>query len=230
MPVRVLARRLRIVGGIALAMAVIGFAAALAAMLWRPSRTDFPVQGVDVDARNGAIDWYRLHEQGVVFAYIRATAGSDRQDARFADNWRQAYAAGVRRGALHRFSLCQLAADQAGNFVATVGRDDAQLPPAVELKFEPDCTARPDRDVLVGEIVRFLSAIEAHFGKRALLKLSAPFEARYRISEAVDRRLWSVGYFFPPDYLARPWSLWQASGIRRVDGMEQPVHWNVAAR
>ena len=28
--------------------------------------------------------------------------------------------------------------------------------------------------------------------------------------------------FFPPAYSARPWRLWQASTIRRIEGAERP--------
>ena len=72
--------------------------------------------------------------------------------------------------------------------------------------------------------------IEAHTGAPVLLKLAADVEDDYRLSEALKRNLWLGGNFLPPAYAARPWRMWQASDIRRIDGVEGPVNWDVAAQ
>src|SRR4051812_27713561 len=131
-PARILWRRTRIFSGFALALALIGFCAWLFAINWRPDARAFPTQGIDIGETQGAIDWWTVKANPEVnFAYARATIGADRGDKRFAANWRGLYAVGMPRGAIHTFSLCQLAADQAGNFVKTVPRADDQLPVAL---------------------------------------------------------------------------------------------------
>src|SRR5215831_10697695 len=70
---------------------------------WRPSERKYPYQGIDVSHHQGHIAWTKLPRQGVDFAYIKATEGSDHVDKRFSINWRAAHAAGVRRGAYHFF-------------------------------------------------------------------------------------------------------------------------------
>ncbi len=227
---RVLARRLRYVVPGLILLGLIAWCAWLFASRWRPSPSDFPVQGVDVSEEQGPIEWWTAKKAGIAFAYLRATSGAEGRDLRFPENWRWTYEAGVRRGALHVYSLCQLAADQAGNFVSTVPRSDDQLPPAVELDFDPGCKARPERQVVIGELDRFLHTIETHIGKPGILLVSARFEAQYRISDAFQRLLWSRGAFFPPWYFARPWSIWQASRFRRIEGIGAPVNWDVMAR
>ncbi|MCW3838041.1 glycoside hydrolase family 25 protein [Sphingomonas canadensis] len=217
--------------GILLATALLLMLAALIAVNWRPSFHDFPMQGIDVGERHGVIDWRLAHDQGGVrFAYVRATIGARGRDRRFSINWHGAFEAGVRRGALHIFSLCQLAADQAVNLVSRVRPIAEDLPFAIELDFEPDCTARPDRDVVLAEIRRFLADVEGLSGKLAVLKVSRAFEDRYRVSAAIPRPMWSSGAFFPPSYFDKPWRIWQASTFRRVAGVAGPVNWNVMAR
>lgn len=223
-------RRARTVAGFAIALALIGVCAAMFGISWRPSPEHFPIQGPDVSEATGPIDWFTLHGSGADFAYARATSGADHQDTRFAENWAGMYEAGVRRGALHVFSLCRLAADQAANFVRTVPRDSDQLPVAVFLDFEPGCVARPDRDVVIGEIRRLLIALETHSGKPTLLMVARPFEVQYRVAEGIPRNLWAVGAFFPPSYFPRPWRMWQANRFRRLAGAEQLLHWNVVAK
>lgn len=230
MHIRILARRFRVAAGIVLALAVTGMCAWLFAINWRPRPADFPVQGIDVSEAQGPIEWWTVRKSGARFAYIHATTGGAETDLRFPENWRGAFEVGIRRGALHIFSLCQLASDQAGNFVSIVPRSDDQLPPAVDLDFQADCAARPERDVVIGELGRFIAAIETHLGEHVVLRVSRNFEAGYRISEAFPHILWSRQAFFPPSYLSRPWTVWQASSFRRIEGISGPVNWNVMAQ
>jgi lysozyme len=227
---RLLWRRIRVFAGVGLALALIGLVFWLFAVNWRPSAKDFPTQGIDVSEAQGAIDWWKVKEAGIDFAYVRATIGARGRDRRFARNWRGLFQTGIPRGPIHVFSLCQLAADQAGNLVKTVPRAPELLPVALELDFDPSCAARPARDVVIGEIGRFLTAVETHMGKRGVLKISRRFEAAYRIGSAIERPLWSVQPFFPPAYFDKPWTIWQASSFRRVEGVANPVNWDVMAR
>jgi lysozyme len=231
LPARILWRRTRIAAGIALALALIGFLAWLAAVNWRPDAKAFPKQGIDIGEVQGKIDWWTVKANPEVgFAYARATIGATARDKRFAANWRGLYAVGIPRGAVHIFSLCQLAADQAGNFVKTVPRADDQLPPALDLDFDPACAARPERSVVLGEIARFRAGVGGVTGKPVILRISRAFEARYRVSEAVPSRLWSVQPFFPPDYFDKPWTMWQSSSFRRIEGVPGAVNWDVMVK
>jgi lysozyme len=196
---------------------------------WAPSRKDYPVQGLSVDASSGPVEWGTIAAQGADFAYIRAAQGADRRDPAFAANWRAARVAGLRYGASIDFSLCRLAADQATRFITTVPRDNAALPPAVRLAFDPACAARPGRDTVLRELQTLLLQIEEHSGKPAILNVSADFDKRYDIGGGINRTLWLDGNFFPPDYATRRWVMWTASDLRHIDGVSGPVRWNVVA-
>lgn len=227
---RLLWKRARAIGGTLITLALVALAAWLFAVNWRPRLADFPVQGVDVNESGGRIDWWKAKADGVQFAYIRATSGARGHDPRFDRNWLDSFTAGVPHGATHAFSLCQLAADQAGNFMSHVPRGHENLPPALELDFDSACAARPARGVVIEEVRRFLAAVEPHYGQRALLKVTRRFDAAYGVSGALSRPLWSVGAFFPPAYFDKPWTIWQASRFRRVDGAAEPLNWDVLAR
>ncbi len=209
----------------AIAAAVIGVGLWYAGHVWRPSVSQFPLQGVDVSADQGEIAWPTVKARGAVFAYLRATDGDEGRDPRFASHWQETAAAGLRRGAMHRFSLCRLARDQATNFLSTVPRDPDALPPAVELTFE-GCAARPDRAVVVREVATLLKTIESHTGKPTLLAIDRNFDDAYQIS-AIVRPLWLNKAYFPPGYGARGWTMWRANPRRWVDGIEHPAHWDV---
>jgi len=213
--------------GIVAALAALGLGAFFYAPHWRPSEDRWPVQGIDVSHHQGSIDWAALPSQGVDFAWIKASEGGDHRDRMFERNWAGARAAGIRRGAYHFFTLCRSGADQAANFTGLVPRDSDALPPAIDLEFLGNCAARPPRDALLRELGTFVAAVEAHSGKRAILYLTREFDDHYRISEGVDRPLWLRSIVFEPRFGARPWTVWQASAFRRLDGIAGGVDWNV---
>ena len=215
------------------AMAVIAMLALLAAGLWlgvahwAPSRATYPVQGIDVSHHQGRINWKRVHGDGVGFAYIKASEGAGLRDPRFAENWRDAKAAGIGRGAYHFFTLCRAGREQATNFIATVPREAEALPPVVDLEFGGNCAARPDRLRLLKELRDFIAMVEAHSEKTMILYVTREFDAAYRVSSAFDRPLWLRSIFFEPRYGAHRWVMWQANPRRRIAGISGPVDWNV---
>lgn len=215
-------------GGGAIVIALAAIAGWSWALHWRPS-DQYRFQGIDLNETSGTIDWWAVKRAGAEFAYLRATSGSVGRDTRFEQNWTDAAAAGLRHGATHLYSLCRDAVDQANNFNTTVPRDEAALPAALELDFAADCAARPAPQAVRAALRRFLAMAEAHTGKPVLLKVSKAFDAAYGISQAIPRPVWAVQNFFPPAYPAHGWRMWQASDLRRIEGVAQAVHWDVVA-
>jgi len=215
------------IGVIVLAAALIIYSIWNYAAGWAPSRGEFATQGIAVSEANGAADWGRLGATGVDFAYLTATAGTDKRDATFPANLKGVKEAGIRYGAVHHFDICRLASDQATLFITTVPRDKNALPPAVQLDFTDTCKGKPNRALILSELATFLNQIEAHSGSPALLMLSKSFEAEYQISQAIDREAWVEGDYFPPDYTAKPWVMWTANDSRAVEGLSEPVRWAV---
>ncbi len=229
MALRLWGRRFGRAGALAVIIGLSAIVAWTFALSWRPSAISYPYQGVDVDESNGAIDWWTVRAGGADFAYVRATYGGTGRDARFAANWADVYATGMRRGALHVYSICNLAVDQANNFNTTVPRDRDSLPAAVLIDFTVGCDSRPVPSVVIGELRRFMTMVEEHTRKPVLMKLSRRFDAAYGVSAAIPRPVWAVQDFFPPDYAARPWRMWQANDMRHVDGVSGAVNWDVVA-
>lgn len=196
---------------------------------WAPSADEYPMQGISVSADLGEIDWRTVRTQGVDFAYIRATSGTDRRDPRFAANWAEAREAGLRYGAELVFDPCRRASDQATLFITTVPRDNAALPPVVRVEPGDHCKDAPGRDMILSELNTLLNVIEMHGGKPALIRLPKAVEQRYDISSGINRTLWLERNLFAPDYASHSWVMWTASDARRIDGIDGPVEWDVVA-
>lgn len=210
-----------------LAIASLAIAAWLYAINWRPSDSDYPRQGIDVSRHQGLIDWDRVAGASVDFAYIKATEGGDLRDWRFEENWRGAGRTGITRGAYHYFTLCAAGDVQADNFIAKVPADPRMLPPAVDLEFGGNCAERPTPATLITELMVFIRKVEEHYRRPVTLYLTREFDAGYRVSAQVPRKLWLRSLVWEPSWGARPWSMWQASSFRRVPGITGRVDWNV---
>ena len=224
------ARVIDLLRRIGAALVLILVAAGLAlwwAARWTPDRALYPTQGVTIDAGNGDVHWGSIKAAGADFAYIMATRGTAGVDPMFARNIAGAREAGVQAGAIHRYSLCQLATDQAANFIRNVPRRPDALPAVVWLDFDDRCPDRPTRALLLSELATFLAQIEAHTGKRSLIAPGPAFEADYQVTKGIARTTWLRRDFFEPDYGAHPWAMWQANDYIRLSGAAGTVGWNV---
>src|SRR5436305_79584 len=72
---------------------------------WHPPTERYPLQGIDLPENPPAVEWRTLRANGADFAYIVATSGADRREASFEGNWDALPEAGMRRGAIHIYSL-----------------------------------------------------------------------------------------------------------------------------
>lgn len=222
-----IARALRKIGAaIVLSLLAAGLALWWAAR-WTPDRTLYPTQGVTIDAGNGDVHWGSIKAAGADFAYIMGTDGATNIDPVFVRNMAAAREAGVQAGAIHRYSLCQLATDQAANFIRHVPRRADALPAVVWLDYDDRCPDRPTRALLLSELATFLAQIEAHMGKRSLIAPGPAFESDYRVTQGIARTTWLRRDFFEPDYGAHPWAMWQANNYVRLSGAAGTVGWNV---
>lgn len=220
--------RLRLIGFVVL-VGLIGWGAAWWHLRhWQPERAAFPMQGAEIGAVDGAVDWKALKAVGADFVYIDASAGAFARDPAFVRNLEDARAAKLRVGAVHRYDPCQPADRQAANFVTVVPREAEMLPAAVDLDQTADaCPVKVSDQAVASELMTFLNQIETHTGKAALLKLSPQFEKRYRLASAIERNLWLVRDRFQPDYGGRPWALWTANSALANEAGEGAVRWVV---
>lgn len=222
------ATKLRILGLLLLIGMVLGAWGWWQMHHWLPDRATYPVQGVEIGADDGDINWASLKAIGANFAYIDASASAFARDPRFVANFEAARAAGMQVGAVHRYDPCQPAEKQAANFVTTVPRDASLLPPVVELDMLADnCPVRVSDAKVESELMTFLNQVETHAGKAVILKVTSRFEARYGIAHKLDRNLWLVRDRWMPDYAGRPWTLWTANTSLANEVAADDLRWIV---
>lgn len=226
-PKRLLTWRLCLLaGGVMLALVVV---AAVGWFFWlpdyRPALGPGEAYGIDVSAYQGRIDWGKVADDHISFAYIKATEGGDFIDQRFAANWRAARQAGVARGAYHFFSLCSSGLAQAHNYLTTVPAEPGALAPAVDLELAGNCHQRPSAAAVDGQLRTFLRTVESRTGHTAVIYLGSDFAHRYPVAATARRPLWLRRFLRPPD--SGRWLIWQVGGYAHVSGIDGDVDLDV---
>jgi lysozyme len=192
---------------------------------WRPPLRDGERYGIDVSSHQDVIDWGRVADDEIEFAYIKATEGGDLVDERFPGNWAGAGEAGLDRGAYHFFTLCTPGTIQARNFLKAAPPEPGALAPAVDLELAGNCSRRPKGKMVDDELRDFLRVVEEAWGAEVILYVGDDFESRYPVQDRLDRPLWIRRFLLRPD--VGGWSIWQLHGYASVEGIEGGVDLNV---
>lgn len=196
---------------------------------WTPAESDYPDQGIYIDASDGPVNFRTARALGADFAYLAASSGTRGQDAAFSRNLAAAREAGLQVGAVHRFDPCTMADGQSANFVTMVPRGADLLPPAIELVEGTEaCADNVPEAAVASELTTLVNQIEMHAGKPAILKPSEVFETDHPVAARIERNLWLTRTRIEPDYAGRPWLLWTANEALRTDAADSPLRWVVA--
>lgn len=202
---------------------------------WQGRNPDrYPVHGIDVSRFQTAIDWPTARANGVNFAFVKATEGSDRLDPMFQDHWRGAGRAGVLRGAYHFYYHCGPASDQARWFIANVPRTPGALPPVLDMEWtptSPTCRIRRDGAIIRSEAKVFLDMLESHYGQRPIVYTSIDFYRDTDLGRIAGTEFWLRSVAAHPDdlYDGQNWTFWQYTSSGTVPGAAGRIDINAFA-
>lgn len=203
-------------GRVAAAVALLA-AAACDDLATGPAPEGDLLPGIDVSHWQGAIDWPRVADDGVAFAFIKATEGGDYVDPAFAANWAGAAQAGVMRGAYHFYRPQTDAAAQAEHFLRTVQLRAGDLPPVLDVEVTDGRSA----SAIAAGVRTWLETVERATGRRPIVYTRAGFWNQVGGGFGAYP-LWVAHYgvaspAIPADW-AR-WTFWQHSDTGRVAGI-----------
>jgi lysozyme len=211
--------------------------------------------GIDVSHHQGDIDWSKVSDQSVVFAYVKATQGSTHLDVQFASHWESLEKQGnIFRGAYHFMSATADPAEQARNFLETIGEAaSGDLPPCLDLEWDfqikkgarvrskngvsVDRWAALSSDEIVSRALVWLKTVEAATGRKPIIYTNSRWWKK-RIKDSKDLagyRLWIADYADESLRAEEPWVpegfewvFWQISdrGILSSGGVDGRVDAN----
>jgi lysozyme len=191
--------------------------------------TQYSIYGIDVSKYQNRINWKEVQQMevqhiGIDFAFIKATEGKYMKDKRFKENWAEAKANGITRGAYHYYLPDGSPKTQAKNFIETVDLEPGDLPPVIDIE---------DRGIGVHKIfiknIRiFIAEIVNYCQCKPIIYSYDSFYDHYLNGQFAGYPLWLARYG-PEKPSKDTFDFWQFSDHAQVDGIGPKVDMNVFA-
>ncbi len=188
---------------------------------------DYSIHGIDVSHHQQTIDWQKVTQEKIDFAFIKATEGTDHQDTLFSKHWKELQNSKITRGAYHFFSPFSSAKGQAQNFISTVKLKEGDLPPVLDVEIE----GKLDEASLRKSVFEWLQIIEVHYKVKPILYTNQKFYMRFFTGGKFDKYpLWIARYrsktppFIP---FGQKWTFWQYGACGHLNGINGCVDFNV---
>lgn len=164
----------------------------------------------------------------VSFVFIKATEGVSMVDKDFKRNWRDAGMSGLRRGAYHFFRSSKDGEAQARLFIKTVGNlRFKDLPPVLDIE---TIHRGGSRKKLNEEALKWLKAVESHYGKRPIVYTGSSFAMDYLSKDITDNYPIWVAHYEKGKPSFDGWTWWQFTDKAAVKGVPGLVDLSVMRR
>ncbi len=197
--------------------------------LSEPNMT-YPIRGVDVSSYQGDVDWEVLEQQGIKFAFIKATEGSTHVDKYFMQNWQAASKTDMAIGAYHFLSFESFGETQADNFTRNVPIVENMLPPVIDLELYGKYYYFPPSVEHVRLILdQMISNIEYAYGVKPIIYVNERMKDKYLGDDYDEYTLWVadiLGYI-KEDMNWRFWQYSHTGELPGYDGVEKYIDLNV---
>lgn len=209
-----------------IAVAILTVAVVLSVMVGKgiiqlnhPSEAEYPVRGVDVSRYQGEIDFVRLEQQGMRFAFIKATEGSTYADPMLERNLAAVQESEMRFGFYHFFSFDSPGSTQAENFIANVPALENMLPPVIDVEFYGDYSFLrvPESSAVEAQLRVLVDALEQAYGRRPIIYCTISAYQSYIKGRFDDCDLWIRNVYWQPNV---DWTFWQFTDKARLEGYD----------
>ncbi len=184
--------------------------------------------GFDVSEYQSKINWdqtYHIDESfELSFVFIRATAGKNKIDKRFKENWKAAKVRQLIRGAYHYYRPNENSIAQAENFIRTVKLQKGDLPPVLDIE---KLSKSQSTDQLKVGLQRWLKKVEQHYKVKPIIYSGESYYTDFLKEEFSAYPLWIANYNFWRNDLESDWQFWQFTERAKIEGIEGMVDLNV---
>ncbi|RAR46623.1 glycoside hydrolase family 25 protein [Flavobacterium lacus] len=191
-------------------------------------RHEKKVFGFDVSEYQGKISWEEIKTIEdtfqLKFVFIRATAGKDKVDSRFKQNWKDAKENSFIRGAYHYYRPNENSIQQATNFIKTVKLQKGDFPPVLDIENLPKTQSI---DSLKVGLKRWLTKVENHYNVKPIIYSGESYYKDFLEKEFKGYTFWIANYNFFVEDIKDHWAFWQFTEKGTVPGIQGPVDVNI---
>lgn len=184
--------------------------------------------GIDISEYQGNINWQKVKMIDEIyeinFVLIRATAGKDRVDSEFADNWENVKAKNMIRGAYHYYRPNENSLEQANFFIKTVKLKKGDLPPVLDIEKLPE---NQSLDSLKIGLKRWLLKVENFYGVKPIIYSGDKYFTDFLEKQFSNYTFWIANYSIFDENIDKSWQFWQFTENANVDGIKGNVDLNI---
>jgi lysozyme len=184
--------------------------------------------GFDVSEYQSKIQWDSISkledEFKMSFVFIRATAGKDKKDTKFDENWKNSKNNNFIRGAYHYYRPNENSLEQAENFIKTVKLQKGDLPPVLDIEKLPKSQSI---DSLKVGLRRWLTKVEKHYKVKPIIYSGESYYKDFLKKEFSDYPFWIANYNLWRKEIEEDWQFWQFSEKAKIKGVKGLVDVNV---
>ena len=184
--------------------------------------------GIDISEYQGNINWQKLklidEVYEINFILVRATAGNDRVDSQFVNNWENAKTKKIIRGAYHYYRPNENSLKQANFFIKTVKLQKGDLPPVLDIEKLPK---NQSLDSLKVGLKRWLLRVENYYGVKPIIYSGDKYFTNFLEKQFSGYTFWIANYSIFDETINKNWRFWQFSENAIVDGIEGNVDLNI---
>ena len=182
----------------------------------------YPIRGIDVSAHNGEINFSKVAESGIKFAFIKASEGTDFNDKNFKRNFVGAQREGLKTGAYHFFRFDKEGVPQAINLIGAIGKHMPDLGVVIDV----EDTGNPDTVPIEKVKERLFSMVDyLHLsGYRVMIYTNHNGYYDYIADVLPGIPLWICRFSENP--INAEWTFWQYDHHGKIDGIKGDVDLN----
>lgn len=182
----------------------------------------YPVRGIDISSHNGNMNLYEAAKDGVEFAFIKASEGSDFKDKSFRRNYYKARNAGIKTGAYHFFRFDKGGIEQGKNLLEAIDNIELDLGIAIDVENTGNATGVGKETIIqnLAEMAEFLNMN----GYRPIVYTNKEGLEEYIVPSLPGSPLWICSFNEIP--INGEWLFWQFDHHGQVKGINGDVDLN----
>lgn len=189
----------------------------------------YVVRGIDVSHHNSIIDWNRLREGNVTFAYLKSTEGISHHDRDYTQNYRLAKDAGLKVGTYHFYTFGMDGEQQAEHFIRSSKVYSQDLVPAIDVEHSRINIFSRDKnfvDKTIRELKRLEKTLFEHYGVHPVLYTNKECYKIYIKGNFPKNRVWICDLYAEPRDEIENWVIWQFSHTGKMEGVDNAIDLN----
>jgi len=182
-------------------------------------------KGVDVSRYQEKINWGKVKDEGIVFAYAKASEGNSIQDRTFQENVQNARREGIKISAYHFFRFHTPASQQMKCFSNAIDMKNMDMVPALDIEEDIGNRHRGNIEKVRKNIRAFLKEFERRYHIKMVIYTNETCYKRYIKGYFDDYPLWICSIQGEVDFVDK-YHFWQYSHRGRVKGIQGSVDMN----